>query len=129
MPKRRLGTPPDFRVSGAGTASLAMRIAAAKSRCRSLSSPMIAAPVGDNGVGALRLGEEHRPFRHVVVPFDQGRLGPTAGNGSRIESPDRIGDLMPMILDQDRPSVVIRVLGMAAEMDLAHMLDRKRIDI
>src|SRR4029078_2448886 len=125
--KRRCGSPPDCLVSSAGNCSRAERIAAAKSCSSLLGSPMVAAPIGDDGVGALRLGEEHQPFRHIVVPFDQRRLRTAARNRAGIEVPNRSGESMFMIVNQERRAIVINVLGMATEMYLANMLDRKRI--
>src|SRR4029078_8560125 len=121
--QRRGGSPQDCLVSSAGNCSRAESIAAAKSCGSLLGSPLVAAPIGDDGVGALRLGEEHQPFRHIVVPFDQRRLRTAARHRAGIELPHRIVDLMSMIVNQERRAIVINVLGMATETYLANMLD------
>jgi hypothetical protein len=50
-------------------------------------------------------------------------------DGVRVEGPDRIDHLAPVAVDQQGRAVVVLVLVMAAEMDLAHRVEGEGVDI
>ena len=71
------------------------------------------------------LGLEHGPVGYVAVPFDKRRNGPASADHDVEELPDRVGDRPVMAVDQQKVALVVRLLGMPGQMDLAHMLERK----
>ena len=73
--------------------------------------------------GSLRL--EHGPVGNVAVPFDKRRDRAASADHDVEELPDRVGDRAVMAVDQQKVALVVRLLGMPGEMDLAHMLERK----
>jgi hypothetical protein len=75
--------------------------------------------------GTFGLGPERRPVGHIGVPFDERRARAAAGDRVGIERPDGIHDLAAMAVDQERLTVVIFVLIMAAEVDFANGIERK----
>ena len=58
--------------------------------------------LGEHRVGALCLGMKDRPWRHVIVPFDQRRQRAAAHHGFSKQRPDRIGDRAAMRVDQQQ---------------------------
>ena len=73
--------------------------------------------------GGLRL--EHGPVGDGAVPFDQRRNRPASADHDVEELPDRVGDRPVMAVDEQKIALVVRLLGMPGEMDLADMLERK----
>ncbi|ODR99207.1 hypothetical protein AUC68_04145 [Methyloceanibacter methanicus] len=89
----------------------------------------IAGACCERAIGPLRLREQCRPGRDVVVPFDQGRHGPSARKRPFIERPNGGGDFASMIVDEQERAIFVRVLRMAAQVNLADMLHGERFEI
>ena len=65
-------------------------------RAWSLSCRRRARAAGQDIPGRGGLGAQHRPCRHVIVPFDQGRNGAGAGEHVAVQLPDLGGDRRAM---------------------------------
>ena len=77
--------------------------------------------------GGLRL--EHGPVGDGAVPLDECGHWPASADHDVVELPDSVGDRAVMAVDEQKFVLVVRLLGMAAEMDLAHVLDREVVEI
>ena len=69
---------------------------AAAASCRRARAASRMAP------GGLRFGQQDRPFRHVIVAFDQARQRPGLAEHVVIERENRIGDRRAMRIDEQR---------------------------
>src|SRR6476469_6762372 len=111
-PTRAADTLPRYRAKRLGVAlrpggTVACRSRRAEAKRASVSACMVASggtePHGarQDGVGAPGLGVKGRPFRHVIVPFDDRRPPTRASDHALIERPDRVGDRTVMGIDQE----------------------------
>lgn len=66
---------------------------------RSSCRPAVGGAAQD-GTGRFRLGSENRPFGDVIIPLDQARNRPGAGDQLFIERPDGILDGGVVAVDQ-----------------------------
>jgi hypothetical protein len=73
--------------------------------------------------GGLRL--EDGPVRDIAVPFNKRRDGSVSANYNVEQFPNRVGDRAVMAVDQQKLALVIPLVSMAGEMDLADTLQRK----
>src|SRR5690242_5960395 len=73
--------------------------------------------------GGLRL--EDWPIRDVAVPFDQRRNRTSSANHGVEKSPDGGRDRMVVAIDQQKVALVIRLFGVASQMNLTDMVHRK----
>ena len=71
--------------------------------------------------GCLRL--EHGPVGNVAVPFDQCGDWPALADHDGEELPDRVGDRSVMAVDEEKVALVVRLLGVPRQVDLAHVLE------
>ena len=72
-----------------------------------------------------RLRLEHRPVGDVAVPLDERRDRSAPADDDVEELPDRVGDRAVMAVDQQKIALVVGLLGVSGEMDLADMFERK----
>src|SRR4051812_35311527 len=68
---------------------------------------------------------EQRPFGNVAVPLDERRYGPAPADHDIEQSPDLICDRAVVAVDAQKVALVVRLFGMAGEMDFSDALDRK----
>ena len=81
-------------------------------------------PVEDRPGGG-GLGLQHRPVGDVAVPFDQRRHAARAADDHVVELPDRVGDRAVVAVDEQQLALVVRLLGMPGQVDLADLLERE----
>src|SRR5262245_36096854 len=84
----------------------------------------------ENALCSLRLAEEHRPGRDVVVPFDEDRPCSCALHEALAERPNLgVNGTIMRIDEQRRGWIIGGKPGVARKVNLADMLDRKVLDI
>ena len=106
--------------------------------CRAAAKPAIVASIdidalllrnqrgGDRPLGPARLGQQHRPGRQVVVPFDEGRRRPESPDRFGVERPDRLADGRIVRVDQKRQARVVTIVRVAGEMNFPTAASGKR---
>src|SRR5260370_42322207 len=75
----------------------------------------------ENCLCSFCLSSQPRPFGNATVPFDQRRHGSTSRDHVLEKCPDQVSDLPIVAVDQQGIAFVVCLLGMAGQMDLAHM--------
>ena len=63
--------------------------------------------------------------RDVAVPFDERRDRSALADHDLEELPDRVGDRPVVAVDQQKIALVVLLLGMSGQMDLADLVERK----
>src|SRR5215207_9749674 len=71
------------------------------------------------------LGLEHRPVGDGAVPLDQRWNRAATADYDIEELPHRVCDRPVVTVDQKKFTLIVRLLGVPGEMDLADMLQRK----
>jgi hypothetical protein len=72
---------------------------------------------------------EQRPIRQVAVPFNECRNGSAFANDDVEEFPHRVGNRTVVAVDEQKLALVICLFGMAGEMNLTHVFNRKISEI
>src|SRR5215471_6024158 len=71
------------------------------------------------------LGFEPSPVRKVAVPFHERRDGSALADDEIEELPHGVGDRTVVAINEQKLALVIRLLGMAGEVNLTDVLKRK----
>src|SRR5258708_13063318 len=79
----------------------------------------------DDRLRGVRLCVEPSPVRKVAVPFHERRDGAALADDEVEELPHRVGDRTVMAVNEQKLALVIRLLGMAREVNLTDVLKRK----
>ena len=72
---------------------------------------------------------QHGVRGHVAVPFDQRGDGADARKHVGVQRPHRIGDRRAMVVDQQCIAVIVDLLRMAGQVDLADGMQRQGIEV
>src|SRR5258708_34902245 len=89
------------------------------SRCETLHMAI------DDRLRGVCLRFEPSPVRKVAVPFDERRDGSALADDDVAELPYGVGDWTVMAVNEQKLALVIRLLGMAGEVNLTDVLKRK----
>src|SRR5262249_27835670 len=79
----------------------------------------------DDRLRGVRLRFEPSPVWKVAVPFDKRRDGSALADDDVNELPYSVGDRTVMAVNEQKLALVIRLSGMAGEVNLTDMLKRK----
>src|ERR1700720_4248096 len=79
----------------------------------------------DDRLRSVRLRFEPGPVRKVAVPFDERRDGSALADDDVEKLPHGVSDRTVMAINEQKLALVIRLLGMAGEVDLTDVLKRK----
>ena len=79
----------------------------------------------DDRLRGVHLRFEPSPVRKVAVPLDKRRDGSALADDDVKELPHVVGDRTVMAVNEQKLALVIRLLGMAGEVNLADVLKRK----
>src|SRR5215510_5861709 len=83
----------------------------------------------DDGLRGVRLRFEPSPVRKVAVPFDERRDGSALADDDVEELPYGVSDRTVMAVNEQKLALVIRLSGMAGEMNLTDVLKGKIVEI
>src|SRR6266436_3259643 len=79
----------------------------------------------DDRLRSVRLRFEPSPVRKVAVPFDERRDGSALADDDVEELPHRVGDRTIMAVNEQKLALIIRLSGMAGEVNLPDVRKRK----
>src|SRR5262245_50289625 len=79
----------------------------------------------DDCLRSVRLGFEPSPVRKLAVPFDKRRDGSVLADDDVEELPYGVSDRTVMAVNEQNLALVIRLSGMAGEVNLTNVLKRK----
>src|SRR5215470_10441753 len=79
----------------------------------------------DDCLRGVYLRFEPRPVRKVAVPFDERRDGSALADDDVEELPYGVSDRTVMAVNEQKLALVIRLSGMAGEVNLTDVLERK----
>src|SRR5215813_14156249 len=79
----------------------------------------------DDRLRGVRLRVEPSPLRKVAVPFDERRDGSALADDDVEELPYGVSDRTVMAVNEQKLALVIRLSGMAGEVNLTDVLERK----
>src|SRR5215813_5053375 len=83
----------------------------------------------DDRLRGVRLRVEPSPLRKVAVPFDERRDGSALADDDVEELPYGVSDRTVMAVNEQKLALVIRLSGMAGEMNLTDVLKGKIVEI
>src|SRR6266853_5661792 len=83
----------------------------------------------DDRLRSVSLRFEQRPVREIAVPFDERRDGSVLADDGVEEFPHRVGNRTVVAVDEQKLALVICLFGMAGEMNLTHVFNRKISEI
>jgi hypothetical protein len=72
---------------------------------------------------------EHGPGGNLGIPFHRGRKGAAAADDNVEEGPDRAGDRAVVAVDEQFAPVIVHLLGMPAQVNLADLPERKVVQV